>query len=961
MVEWAVDFGVLGPVVAHRDGVEIALGGPKQRALLAMLLLNANRLVGRDRLIDGIWGEHPPATAEHTLDNYVSRLRKALDDGRLARGPGGYVLRVEPGELDLDRFEEHLMSGRELMAAGAPAEAVDEFRSALALSRGPALGELRYEPFGQPEAERLEERRLQAIEEQVAAELELGAGSGLVAELGDLVREQPFRERLLGALMLALYRAGRQAEALETFQAARRRFAAELGLQPGPGLEALQRRILEHDPALTPASRRAVPRRPHTRRRIAPALVAVAVVLVATLLLLLRGDGPVPSSAAAGESSHLVELDRGGRPGTTVALGDAAAAAVSGFESVWLALPGAAVVARVDPDVGAVVDSVPVGGAPALLAVGDGAVWAASGLGDRISRIDPRTGAVTQTIALGAARAAALAFGAGRLWVADAAGDSVLEVDPSVGELRRNLELAGPPGALAVSGTSLWVADYGGATVAQVDLHSGRTLATVHVGGGPTAIAAAADSVWVANALDSTVSRIQPRTASVVATIPVGSGPSGLVVAADGVWASSQYARTASHIDPRRNAVTATARLGGGPTALALLRGRPWAATRPLGAHRGGTLVLLHTRPLNIDPALNVDALPLQADALAYDGLLTYRRAPGSAGTEIVPDLAVSVPSPTDGGRTYTFRLRPGIRYSDGRPLRAADLRRGIERTLRLGGDSGAQFAGIAGIETDEEARTVTFHLDAADPGLPAALTLAAASAVPAGTPDEPAGHRPIPGTGPYGIVRASDREVRWERNPYFREWSHAAQPDGNPDAIVMRLGASAGYAFRAVEAGRADWSLDNVPAAQLSLLRRRHPQQLHGFTIPTTDFGQFNTRRAPLDDLRVRRAVNLAIDRRRIARMYGGAELATPTCQILPPGIPGYRHYCPYAGPDLVAARRLIAASGTRGDRVVLWSWTDDPTITPQVARYVTSVLRDLGYRASTRLVTHAALSEAS
>src|SRR4051794_1193479 len=383
VVEWAVEFGVLGPVVAHRDGVEIALGGPKQRALLAMLLLNANRPVGRDRLIDGIWGEHPPATADHTLDNYVSRLRKALDDGRLARGPGGYVLRVEPGELDLDRFEEHLASGRELMAAGAPAEAVDEFRSALALSRGPALGELRYEPFGQPESERLEERRLQAIEEQVAAELELGAGSGLVTELGDLVREQPFRERLLGALMLALYRAERQAEALETFQAARRRFAAELGLEPGPGLQALQRRILEHDPALTPASRRAVPRRPHTRRRIAPALVAVAVVLVATLLLLLRGDGPVPPSAAAGESGHLVELDRGGRPGTTVALGDAAAAAGSGFGAGWLPPPRPGRGAPGGPGAGGLGGPVPGGGGPPLPSRRPGAGWAGSGPGDR--------------------------------------------------------------------------------------------------------------------------------------------------------------------------------------------------------------------------------------------------------------------------------------------------------------------------------------------------------------------------------------------------------------------------------------------------------------------------------------------------------------------------------------------------------------------------------------------------
>jgi peptide/nickel transport system substrate-binding protein len=216
---------------------------------------------------------------------------------------------------------------------------------------------------------------------------------------------------------------------------------------------------------------------------------------------------------------------------------------------------------------------------------------------------------------------------------------------------------------------------------------------------------------------------------------------------------------------------------------------------------------------------------------------------------------------------------------------------------------------------------------------------------------------RPIPGTGPYKIATASAREVRYVRNPFFHEWSHAAQPDGNPDTIVMRFGLSPERAVREIEADRADWSADNVPAPRLAALRSRFGSRLHEFTIPTTDFVQFNTTRPPFDDLRARRALNLAVDRARIARLYGGSALATPTCQVLPPGLPGYRRYCPHHGPELARARRLVAASGTRGRTVTLWSWTDDPTITPAVARYLTDVLRQLGYRARLRLVSHAAL----
>ena len=205
-----MELGVLGPLVVRRDGRDEALGGPRQRALLAILLLRANETVSRDRLIDGLWGAQPPPTADHTLDTYVSRLRKLLGDDRLERRPPGYALRVEPGELDLDRFEDLLRSGREALARGEPAAAADALSAALALWRGPALADLQYEPFAQQAVEQLEERRLQAAEERVEADLALGRSAELVPELEALARDHPFRERLLGQLMLARYRAGRQ-------------------------------------------------------------------------------------------------------------------------------------------------------------------------------------------------------------------------------------------------------------------------------------------------------------------------------------------------------------------------------------------------------------------------------------------------------------------------------------------------------------------------------------------------------------------------------------------------------------------------------------------------------------------------------------------------------------------------------------------------------------------------------
>jgi predicted ATPase/DNA-binding SARP family transcriptional activator len=243
-----VEFRVLGPLEALEDGRSLELGTRKQRTLLALLLLNAGEVVPRDRLIEDLWHGKPPPAAEATLRSYLSRLRSLVGE-RLERRAAGYSLAVEPGELDAIRFERHVAESREALAQERPAEAAHRLAEALALWRGDPYADFLYEPFAQTEIARLSELRLEALEERVEAELLLGRHEGLVAELERLVAEHPLRERLCRQLMLALYRCGRQAEALTAFRRARDLLASELGLEPGEELRRLQQAVLRQDVA----------------------------------------------------------------------------------------------------------------------------------------------------------------------------------------------------------------------------------------------------------------------------------------------------------------------------------------------------------------------------------------------------------------------------------------------------------------------------------------------------------------------------------------------------------------------------------------------------------------------------------------------------------------------------------------------------------------------------------------
>ena len=734
-----MQFAILGPVEARTNGSALQLGGPKPRALLAMLLLDANEPVSRDRLIEGLWGDDPPPSADQTLDSYVSRLRRVLGADRVVRRPPGYLLVVEPGELDLERFERLVEGG--------------SLHEALGLWRGPALADVLYEPFAGEEAERLEDRRLVALEDRIEADLAAGEGARLVPELEALTQEHPFRERLTAQRMLALYRAGRQADALAVMREARQRLDDELGLAPGPRLRELEQQILDQDPRLDPPRPVAAPGPARARRRpLALAALALAAVAGAAALLVAGGDSQ--GAPAGARADRAVAIDPGsGRTTATAELPGTATAAVAAAGSLWLADPEDQLVLRLDPDSGQIEDRIAMPGQPGSLTVAGGAVWVAGPLSGSVTRIDPASGRVTQTVRVGSGNLGAIASLGGEVLVADSASRALVTLDARTGAVKRRHTLALRPTALAVAAGDVWVASYDDGVVAHIDPATGKTLRTVRVGGGPSALTVAGGVLWTANALDATVSRVDPLAGTLTGTVAVGSGPAAFAADGHGLWVASQYAGALARIDTATIRVTRTVRVGGQPGAVAVAGGRVWVAAGPSPtAHRGGTLRMVTSQPLNtIDPGLQFTVAPLQLAHLTHDSLVSFQVSAGPAGLRLVPDLAVALPRPRRGGREYTFRLRRGIVYSDGRPLRATDFRRGIERLFPdpLGAGAG-YFEGIAHIAADDRAGTVTFRLRAPDPDFLFKLTVFGyAAPIPPGVPDRDAGATRCRAPGP--------------------------------------------------------------------------------------------------------------------------------------------------------------------------------------------------------------------
>jgi YVTN family beta-propeller protein len=701
------------------------------------------------------------------------------------------------------------------------------------------------------------------------------------------------------------------------------------------------------------------------RRMIAAGAVAAAAAVAAAVLGLTRTGSANALSHV--DANALGFLDaRNGRITAEVPVGATPTHVAVGEGAVWVTNSDGGTVSRIDPQSRGVVQTITVGSGPSGIAVGGGAVWVSS-LDGIVSWIDPSTNTVVKTIRVGNGPAG-LAYANSSVWVANTGDDTISRIDAQRGVVRRTLGIAADE--LAFGGGSLWASQRSANRVVRIDPATGAVIQPIAVGNGPAGLAFGDGAVWVANNLDGTVSRVNPATNAVGAVIPVGNGASAVVVDKTGVWVSNQFAGTVARIDPRTNQVVQRVRVGNRPQGVASSGGSLVVSVRQSGAgHRGGTLTMrIGRRTDSIDTAIAYDSTSWTILRMTGDGLVAFNQASGLPGTQLVPDLAVSLPLPTDGGTTYSFRLRQGIRYSNGLPLRATDVRQTFERDFKLGTPVPYYYDGIVGavrcertpkrcdlsrgIVTDDRTGSVTFHLTAPDPEFLDKLALPFAYVVPRGMPAHLAGTRPLPAIGPYKIVTYRPKQlIRLVRNPEFREWSQAAQPDGYPDEILFKVGGSPDAAVRAVLAGHADafsTSQSETPptAATLAELKTRYASQVHANPQPATIALFLNTRLPPFDRLDVRRAINYAADRRAAVRAVGGPDVAQPTCQILPPGFPGYAPYCPYEGPDLARARALIARSGTRGIKVTFWSWSDLPGVGP----YALKLLRSLGYRASLR-----------
>ena len=695
-----IDYRILGPLEVSADGRLIEIGGPKLRALLVILLLRANESVPRDVLVHELWGDEPPIGAQHSLDVYVSRLRKSLNAAAagpvVVTRPGAYSLLLIEDQVDARRFEALVGQGRAALAANAPGQAAEKLRAGLELWRGQALADLVNGYGPRVEAVRLEELRLNATEDRIDSDLALGRHADVAGELEALIAVHPLRERLHGQLMIALYRSGRQAEALEAYQAARRTLVEELGLEPGPALRQLEGAILRQDASLDPPGTAVTGARPVPVRGsrqtwlLGPkGLSAVAAALAVAIALLVAVTSRGAAQLAAGPNTVGV-IDGGQARLSAVVTGVGRPNGVAyGAGAVWVTDSAGNKVLQVDP-AGHVIDRIPVGRGPAGVTVGGGEVWVANELDGTVSEINPGAGQQVATIPVGIGPNAdhiRLRIGLGRqrdrrLAVQDRRRHRQLDCDHfSRRVLRQRLppapEQSGSPASRPVN----CCASIRPVTASRGSFRSARARtawpSARAASGSLTAAALLRASIrGPARCGRSSGRRARPESHTPTAQSGSPAAPSGAV----------------SRIDPGSGA-TSLVRLGNQPTGLAAAGGDVWATVLPSRtAHRGGTLTVIAQQApaghpgLETDPAVAWYISTWQMLSMTNDGLVGYRRVGGLAGDQLVPDLARSLPRPTDGGRTYTFRLRAGLRYSTGELVRPYDFRRAIERDFAVAG-----------------------------------------------------------------------------------------------------------------------------------------------------------------------------------------------------------------------------------------------------------------------------------
>jgi peptide/nickel transport system substrate-binding protein len=378
-----------------------------------------------------------------------------------------------------------------------------------------------------------------------------------------------------------------------------------------------------------------------------------------------------------------------------------------------------------------------------------------------------------------------------------------------------------------------------------------------------------------------------------------------------------------------------------------------------------------------LDPHVNYTLQYWNLFQATYDGLLAFTKAGGDAAFEVVPDIAEKIPTPTNGGKTWVFTIRKGIKFSNGKEVTTADVVASFQRIFKVKSPtSGTFYAGIVGasaclkkpatctlkggVSANAAKRTVTINLTAPDPEFKYKLAVPHAAIVPAASPAKDAGTTPIPGTGAYYFASYNPtKQLVMKRNPHFKVWSKDAQPDGYPDQITESFGLTVEAQITAIENGQADWTLEAPPADRLGEMSTKYADQTHVETLTAFWYVPMNTRMAPFNNLKARQAVNYAIDRNATVKIFGGPKLATPNCQVLPPGFPGNKPYCPYtknpgtkwSAPDLAKAKRLVKESGTAGQKVAVV--TPDDEVNKAMGVYLQSVLNQIGYKAKVKPIS--------
>lgn len=394
--------------------------------------------------------------------------------------------------------------------------------------------------------------------------------------------------------------------------------------------------------------------------------------------------------------------------------------------------------------------------------------------------------------------------------------------------------------------------------------------------------------------------------------------------------------------------------------------------------HRGGTMRLVaRSAAGTLDPQINYTLQYWQIYQSVYSGLTGFKKGAGEAGFEVVPNLAEELPTVSNDGKTYTFKIRKGIKFSDGRDVTIKDVVASFQRIFKVSSPTSGGFYSVivgadaciatpatctleGGVTGDEAAGTVTINLTRADPEFLYKLAVPHASILPADAPATDAGSVPLAGTGPY-FFSAYDpnKGLTMSRNPHFKVWSEDAMPDGYPDVVQYDFGLTDEAEVTAVMNGEADWMFDQPPTDRLAEIGTKYKDQVHINTLTAWWYAPMNTRLAPFDNIKARQAVNYAIDRKALVNLFGGPVLAAPVCQVLPPGFPGHVPYCPYtkdpgekwSAPDIEKAKQLVEESGTKGQKVTVI--VEDTAVSKSIGVYLQSVLKEIGYDAELKPIS--------